>query len=75
MCFATSALFLLCTVPGIILLIGKVKWSLPRGANAPYEVRNMVIITTIATAIVYVVLCFSSFKCNEHFLSQTREKR
>jgi len=45
MCLATSAVFLLCTAPGIILLIGKVNWSLPNGANVSYGVCSFIMST------------------------------
>ena len=38
MCVAASTLFLVCTAPSIVILIGKPYWNQPPGSNAAYEV-------------------------------------
>jgi len=38
MCVAASGLFLLCSLPSIILLIGKPYWNVPYGKNPGYQV-------------------------------------
>ena len=38
MCVAASGLFLLCSLPSILLLIGKPNWNVPKGKNPAYQV-------------------------------------
>jgi len=40
MCVAASGLFLVCSLPSIILLIGKPFWDVPKGENPAYQVRS-----------------------------------
>jgi hypothetical protein len=40
MCVAASGLFLVCTAPTIVMLIGKPYWNVPSGGNAAYEVKT-----------------------------------
>jgi len=41
MCVAASALFLVCSLPSIVLLIGKPYWNVPDGQNAAYQVVGL----------------------------------
>ena len=38
MCVAASGLFLICSLPSIVLLIGKPYWNVPKGKNPAYQV-------------------------------------
>jgi len=38
MCVAASCLFLVCSLPSIVLLIGKPYWNVPEGKNPGYQV-------------------------------------
>jgi len=40
MCVAASALFLVCSLPSIVLLIGKPYWNVPKGHNNAYQVTD-----------------------------------
>lgn len=42
MCVAASALFLVCTLPSILMLIGKPYWNVPKGKNPAYQVWKAV---------------------------------
>lgn len=42
MCVAASALFLVCSLPSIIVLIGKPQWNVPAGQNSAYQVSKAV---------------------------------
>lgn len=39
MCIAASGLFLVCSLPSIVLLIGKPYWDVPKGKNSAYQAR------------------------------------
>ena len=41
MCVAASALFLVCSLPSIVLLIGKPYWNVPEGENPAYQVISL----------------------------------
>ena len=38
LCLAASGLFLVCSLPSIVLLIGKPYWNVPKGKNPAYQV-------------------------------------